>query len=482
MSGYIKTMRDLEAATYGVGGGSGNTLLKAGGVVGGFGGNYDGIGHDVTSAAFSGAEGLNDLYGVLYGQKVWSMLNREVNAFAMLSKRPYTNSGWRILKSRPAGGSSAKISTGAEPLDASFTSANAAAIRPDHIGGVGENAALESDGFRPLAPEYTKLFMSPKTVAHMFEFSELGLEMAQMDDGVGDIRAIVREDMAKHHAEMQNKMLLMPLEDYDINGIDAMEKNYTSLMKVVSSSGELAAMANAGGMIHLDKDTNSSAQDAMINTKLSLLYGSHDRTGASDGRQAGNLFIQTGNDAGYAATPSFMDAVVNFGDGYGSLQGRTLTLSLLNTVIRELRQEGGNPKVMLTGYDTIQHISDLLQSQERFMDATEIVPTHGGVKGVKGSEVGFRVASYYGIPLIPCKEMPQTGQSASNKLSDILLLDTDHLWLAMVKPTQYFEDGIDSGNPFGVKKLGNQAMYRTIGETGCSFFKGQGKITNITSA
>ena len=482
MSGYIKTMRDLEAATYGVGGGSGNTLLKAGGVVGGFGGNYDGIGHDVTSAAFSGAEGLNDLYGVLYGQKVWSMLNREVNAFAMLSKRPYTNSGWRILKSRPAGGSSAKISTGAEPLDASFTSANAAAIRPDHIGGVGENAALESDGFRPLAPEYTKLFMSPKTVAHMFEFSELGLEMAQMDDGVGDIRAIVREDMAKHHAEMQNKMLLMPLEDYDINGIDAMEKNYTSLMKVVSSSGELAAMANAGGMIHLDKDTNSSAQDAMINTKLSLLYGSHDRTGASDGRQAGNLFIQTGNDAGYAATPSFMDAVVNFGDGSGALQGRTLTLSLLNTVIRELRQEGGNPKVMLTGYDTIQHISDLLQSQERFMDATEIVPTHGGVKGVKGSEVGFRVASYYGIPLIPCKEMPQTGQSASNKLSDILLLDTDHLWRAMVKPTQYFEDGIDSGNPFGVKKLGNQAMYRTIGETGCSFFKGQGKITNITSA
>ena len=482
MSGYIKTMRDLEAATYGVGGGSGNTLLKAGGVVGGFGGNYDGIGHDVTSAAFSGAEGLNDLYGVLYGQKVWSMLNREVNAFAMLSKRPYTSSGWRILKSRPAGGSGAKITTGTEALDSSFTSANAAAIRPDHIGGVGENAALESDGFRPLAPEYTKLFMSPKTVAHMFEFTELGLEMAQMDDGVGDVRAIVREDMAKHHAEMQNKMLLMPLEDYDINGIDGMEKNYTSLMKVVSSSAELAAMANAGGMIHLDKDTNSSATDTTINSKLSLLYGSHDRTGDSTQTQSGNLFLQSGNDGGYAATPSFMDAVVNFGDGYGATQGRTLTLSLLNTVIRDLRLNGGNPKVMLTGYDTIQHISDLLQSQERFMDTAEIVPTHGGVKGVKGSEVGFRVASYYGIPLIPCKDMPQTGQSAANKLSDILMLDTDHLWLAMVKPTQYFEDGIDSGNPFGVKKLGNQAMYRTIGETGCSFFKGQGKITNITSA
>ena len=38
------------------------------------------------------------------------------------------------------------------------------------------------------------------------------------------------------------------------------------------------------------------------------------------------------------------------------------------------------------------------------------------------------------------------------------------------------------GNPFGVGKLGNQGLYRTMGETACSFFKGQGKITNLKSA
>ena len=99
----------------------------------------------------------------------------------------------------------------------------------------------------------------------------------------------------------------------------------------------------------------------------------------------------------------------------------------------------------------------------------------------RGTEVGFRVATYYDIPLIPCKDMPKTG-NGSNKLSDILILDTDHLWLSVLKPTQYFEDGITSGNPFGVGKLGNQGMYRTMGETCCSFFKGQGKITNLKSA
>ena len=56
---------------------------------------------------------------------------------------------------------------------------------------------------------------SPKVVAHQFEFSELSMEMAMIDDGIGDIRAQLREDMGKHHAEVQNQMLVMPLEFYD---------------------------------------------------------------------------------------------------------------------------------------------------------------------------------------------------------------------------------------------------------------------------
>ena len=114
------------------------------------------------------------------------------------------------------------------------------------------------------------------------------------------------------------------------------------------------------------------------------------------------------------------------------------------------------------------------------MDAKEIMPTHNGVKGVKGAEVGFRVASYFDIPLIPSKDMPSTRHDTlTTGLSDLLFLDTDHLWLSVLKPTEYFEDGINHGNPFGVGTLGNQGLFRTMGEIGCSFFKGQGKITNI---
>ena len=457
MTGYINTVKDLEAATYGYAGAQGNALLKAAGVVGGF-----GTPHDAASNPFSGAaSGLGDLYNVLYGQKVWSMLNQEVNPLAMLAKRPYTSSGWRVLKNRAQGGSGSAFSV--DPNGSGVEGADS--VRADKIGGVGENATLGTgNDIPPIAPQYEKLYVSPKTVAHLFEFSELGMELAAIDDGVGDIRAIVREDMGKLHAEVQSKMLVMPLELYDGANLTDIERNYTSLMKIVSSAAEIAAMYNAN---LLTTGANNGDNSAVIG-EVVRLFGTSRTVGVSSNAATG--------------TASFLDAEVDFGAGYAAGDARVLTLTMLNDMIRRIRQNGGNPKVILTGYDTVQLLADLLQSQERFMDRKEIVPSHNGVRGVKGAEVGFRVATYYDIPIIPTKDMPSTGGNTTNELSDILLLDTDHLWLSVMKPTQYFEDGITSGNPFGVGKLGNQGMYRTMGETGCSFFKGQGKITNIKSA
>lgn len=440
---YINTIRDLEAATYGVPAFGGNSLLKQAGVVQGL--------HTAHDTAATGASGVSaatstGMYNVLYGQKVWSMLNREVNALAMLSKRPYTSSGWRILKSRPFGGSG---STLALKSDGSGGGIGSDDPQADEIGGVPENAGLSTaaDGLGSMAPTYAQLFMSPKTVAHQFDISELAMEMAQIDDGLGDIRAIIREDMGKAHAEAQNKMLVMPLEFYGENSaLGDIERNYTSLLKIVTSRDELLAM-----------DDGVLATDPLSATNnLGKIYGDERHTAGS-----------------------FLDAEVDFNSSYAATSVRPLTLTLLNAMIRNLRIAGGSPKVILTGYDTIQAIADLLQSQERFMDRKEIIPTVNGVRGIKGAEVGFRVATYYDIPLIPVKEMTGTRNAADSGISDLLFLDTDHLWLSVMKPTQYFEDGISNGNPFGVGRLGNQALYRTIGETGCSFFRGQGKITNV---
>ena len=441
MAGYINTIADLEAQTYGINKVGGNALLKQAGAVGGIHTGHDGA----PSFSGSGIADTSALYNVVYGQKVWSMLNREVNALSMISKRPYTSSGWRVLKSRPAGGSGNTFSVSTSG-SATLAELGDDSPRADLIGGVPENAGLSTsaDGLGPIAPTYAQLNMSPKIIAHQFDFSELAMEMAQIDDGIGDIRAQMREDMGKHHAEVQNKMLVMPLEHYgESAAMPNITNGYTSLLKVVTSKAELDDIATIM--------TDTATADA-----VSDIYGSN------------------------RDSASFLDAEVDNGDGYASGDVRSLTLAILNSMIRKLRQAGGSPKVILTGYDTLQSISDLLQSQERFMDGKEIVPTVNGVRGVKGQEVGFRVSTYYDIPLIPVKDMTSTKNSAvTSFISDLLFLDTDHLWLSVMKPTQYFEDGIGNGNPFGVGTLGNRALYRTIGEVGCSFFKGQGKITNL---
>jgi len=450
MTKYINTIKDLEAATYGMPGGY-DQIIKGGGLVGGLGSSFM---HDGNSAIGGLAPNLTSLYNMVYGQKVWSMLNQEINPLSILPKRPYTTSGWRVMTKRPIGGSDPAFGLGTTDW---ATGDSMDAPNADEIGGVDENHELDSTGLRPIAPEYTTLYMSPKTVAHMFDYSELAAEMAKIDDGIGDLRALIREDMGKLHAEVQSKMLVMPLENYDKTAYADIERNYTSLMKIVSSSAEMNAINDN----HTAMGTSTAA-------------------GATDLPQMTTIYGSTLRDltAGAAANPSFLDSQVDYGSGYAAANVRGLTLTLLNNMIQNLRTAGGTPTVILTGYDTIQNLGDLLQSQERFLERKEIMPTHNGVKGVKGREVGFRVATYFDIPLIPAKDMPKTGAAAS-KISDMLFLDTDHLWLAVMKPTQYFEDGINHGNPFGVKVLGNRGLFRTMGEVGCTFFKGQGKITNI---
>ena len=114
---YINTIADLEARTYGLTGATGfnNQLLKQAGTVAGI-----HVGHDTNAANVAGSVGISDvggLYNKIYGQKVWSMLNRECNALSVISKRPYTSSGWRIMTERPAGGSGNSLAVAANSDD-----------------------------------------------------------------------------------------------------------------------------------------------------------------------------------------------------------------------------------------------------------------------------------------------------------------------------------------------------------------------------
>ena len=375
---YVRTITDMERYYYGAGNSmgysySGSELLKA------------------DAPMLSSTAGT---YNAIYGRKVWSQMNQEFNAFSILPKRPWDSSGWRVLTDKP----------------------NSGAVH----GGVAENATLPDT----VKPKFEHVAAKPKTVVHTFDMSETAIFLADKDDGMGDIRSVLKEEMGKHHAEMTNKMLLRDVST-------RAENNFESLDRV--TIGDTSVMT-AGGTHYDDHDEDIYSIDRSATT----------------------------NGWGYAEA-----------NAHTSATDRVLSLDQLDDLFQKIWVRGGNPKVILTGYDTLMRLQQLLQSQQRFMEEKRVTPTYNGVKGVPGMEAGFVVATYNGVPIIPSKDVqPDT-------ISRMYFLDTDYLYFSTAIPTQYYESGIETGDPFAINRLGQEGMYRTMGELWTTFFGGQGSIRDL---
>jgi len=372
---YIRTVTDLERYYYGAGNAmgysySGSELLKA------------------DAPLMSSTAGT---YQAIYGRKVWSQLNQEFNAFSILPKKPWDRSGWRIITAKP-----------------SFAKG----------GGVAENATLPET----TKPTFLHVGAKPKTVAHTFDMSETAIFLADKDDGLGDIRQVLKEEMGKHHADHVNQMLLQDFDTPSGNDFESLDRITTD---------ESAMNAAAWRSAATDNDIYSITRD---------------------GSQA------------------FHNAEVSVGAAGAN---RNLSLDHLDSIFQQVWTRGGNPKVIMTGYDTLMRVQQLLQSQQRFMEEKRVVPTFNGVKGVPGIEAGFVVATYNGVPIIPSKDVETDG------ISRMYFLDTDYVWFSTAIPTQYFESGIETGDPFGINRLGQEGLYRTMGEMWCSFFGGQGSVRDL---
>jgi hypothetical protein len=236
--------------------------------------------------------------------------------------------------------------------------------------------------------------------------------------------------MAKEHAEQINKMLLKDAS-----------------AEAAAASGDRAA-ADMYNIESLDRIVSSDAEEDAFGGTYNGWFDvfSLDRDSTTD-----------------------YDAQVSHNSG----TDRSLSLSLIDSMFTNLWTAGGNPKVIMTGYDSLMATQQLLQAQQRFMDTKRVTPSVNGIKGVDGVDAGFVVATYNGVPFIPSKDMCQ------DTLSRMFFLDTDYLEMRIAKPTQYFESGILSGDPFGINRLGQEGLYRTMGEATCQWFGVQGKIRDL---
>ena len=345
------------------------------------------------------------VYNAVYGAQVWFQLNMEANAFGCLPKVPWLRSGWRCITAR----SSSTPTTG-----------------------VAENAAIPES----TKPTFAELSTKPKTVAEVFNVSEVQEFLANSgDDAIGDM-AFMRAIKATEHKEQINMMLLDNVTNIDnVNGNSY--NNMESLDRIVSSYAEV----NGCG----DVDAN----DADIYSK--------DRDGGA----------------------SWLDAQVLENDN----TDRNLTDTLIRSLMQQVRTAGGNPTFFLTGYDSYATLQGLYEAQVRYniLGEREVKVGVNGIDSPEGFRAGYNISTLHGIPLILSKDVVQ------DTISRIYLLDTSNpegfdtprLAIKIAKPTQYFEAGMNQGDPFGINKFGNEGLYRTMGEVICSFFGAQGKLRDL---
>ena len=155
-----------------------------------------------------------------------------------------------------------------------------------------------------------------------------------------------------------------------------------------------------------------------------------------------------------------------------------MTLSLLDQAIREVRINGADHDVILMGYAQFDRLSSLLQAQQRYLDWGEFVVKVGDESTLPGSHAGFQVATYRGIPVIVDPDCQGSFTAADANLgSNVYVMDTRYLELAIAAPTQY----IDNRDFFQANAFVLRGLFYTIGELRSLRLDAHAKITDLNA-
>lgn len=361
---------------------------------------------------------LPDWVQPIFGRKVWSHLNYDKNAFAIIPKERWIQSGWRMLTTAA--------------IDWAHTGAEKA-------GGISRGAAIPDT----VSTEPVVMATQPKEIMHTWGVLEMDAFLSSIDDAVAII-PYFREELGREHAAIINTMLVQSAEYLAANATAnwAGTDNIESLRRVISSDAEEDAV---GG-------TYANCFDPW--TKYGLREIDRDATTTWD-----SIVVAPGGTLGT--------------DG-------DLTLWAIEDVWRQIIENGGQPDVILTGADFVQALSEILEPERRFMGEALVVPQYGGVRGLApGVEAGFRVATFRQIPMITTAVMRCTDATNGDTISPALFLDTEYLRLRVAAPTRYMETPRQYLSYLAQNKLRIEGGYLTTAELIAYRFNVHGKLRDI---
>ena len=404
------------------------------------------------------------IFNTTYGRKVWQALNNQTRFFNAIPRVVWGNTaGWRVRTDRGSSRSRPVTETGSLPtVDVS-------------------NIATVSS--------------LPRIVSTTFGASVKSVFTAQLEGGVGDVLALENENAQLDHIKEMNEELLAgsayltsaggatsftvpaaiaknfkigdAVGQYDVSATGHDRTSGSVVSAVNTSTGAVTVASGTtfadGDVAYIYNRAGLTSIDDIISEDGAAVGGGEARTRAYDltlgGRTAGAW------NAGASVS-------------YNSGTGRALSLNLLDTAIQKIRENGGEPKLILLGHDQYFNLERLLNSNQRYLGQEEYQVGVGSERTFPGTRTGLVLATYQGIPIIPDADTPKSVSTADAVLgSNVYVLDTDYLEIAVAQPTQY----VENRDYFAANALVVRGLLYTMAEMRCNNIFVQSKIADLNS-
>ena len=405
------------------------------------------------------------VFNATYGRKVWQALNNQTRFFNAIPRTVWGNTaGWRVRTDRGSGRSRPVTETGSLPtVDVS---------------------------------NIETISSLPRTVATTFGASVKSVFTSGLEGGVGDVLAMESENATLDHVKEINEELLASSAMITSAGATttftvpaSMAKNFKVGDAVaqydVSATGHdrqsgsvISSVNESTGVVTVASGTTFADGDiAYIYSRAGLT--SLDDIVMRDGAEVGNqtsrvraydLTINTRTAGGWSAA-----ALASYNGG----TGRALSLTLIDTAIQKIRENGGNPNLILLGHDQYFNLERLLNSNQRYMGQEEVVVGIGSERTFPGTRTGLVLATYQGIPILPDADVAKSVSTSDAVLgSNVYVLDTNALEVAVAQPTSYTENR----DYFASNSLVVRGLIYTMAELRCKNMAVQAKVADLNAS
>ena len=416
---------------------------------------------DITTAGDTTIS--TDFFTNTFGAKVWDSLNSQTRAFNLIRKVAWGNTtGWRIRSGRN-------------------TSTQ----------GVGETAALPTID----TPDLQTVQVQPAFIVTSLGVSALAQFLATLEGGLGDALAVAQESAEVDHLKTVNQMLLAPsfhrlaVDDSATTGTlgtgggayvfigdelnHSADETEANRLVVTAVVGDLITYTITGGSPVVDEILFSHTRGGIWSLHDIIQQDAQTINGTvlTNGPRYGNLAY-----GGRAAAN--WNAAGNINGNAGTL--RHLSTSNIDQVIQNIRQNGFQPDLLMTGVEQEVRLGTILQANQHFIGESTFQVKQGGEATLPGYETGFEVATYKKIPLFTDTDAPPVWQLAADgdalRGTDVLVLDTRYIELPVLFTTQYME----SRDYIHNNMLGIKAIFLTAMNTRCLNFRAQGRVTDLS--